>query len=318
MDPVDAALAAAFPDRAVRDVEPTGPSWNEANETVRVAFADGTTAYLKVARDGDGTRFARERAVTTYVAARTKVPVPEVSAVDPDGDPPYLVTAPVDGEPLLRRWDVTDDAGRRRLASEVGRALARLHGLRFDGHGRFDGGGADGLTFERRPWPELLAADVREMRERAPSPRFPAYYDDLLAAIEANRDRLADAPAALLHGDPARPNAVVADGRVGFLDWERAHAGDPVRELCRARDQQFAGVREPADPAIVDAFHDGYRAVAGSLPAGYTERRPVYDAVRLAAPVGYFDNYLEFAGLEETAFADWLREEMDDRLAALA
>lgn len=317
MDPVDAALDAAFADREVREVGTTGPSWNETNETVRVTFTDGGSVYLKVARDGDGTRFARERAVTDYVAARTDVPVPDVLAVDANGKPPYLVTAPVDGTPLWQRWDAADDDERRGLARAVGRALAHLHRLQFDGHGRFDGGGADGLSFDCRAWPDLLADDVRYMREQAPSPRFPGYYDDLLAAIAMNRDRLVDAPAALLHGDPARPNAVVDDGRVGFLDWERAHAGDPVRELCRARDQQLAGLREPADPALVGSFHDGYRAVAGSLPDGDEERRPVYEAVRLTAPVGYFDNYLEFADIEASVLADWLREEMDDRLAAL-
>ncbi|MFB6119121.1 phosphotransferase family protein [Halosegnis sp.] len=313
---VERALRAAFPDRRVVDVEGTGPSWNEANETVRVTFADGA-AYLKVARDGDGTRFSRERAVAAYVRANTAVPAPEILASAPDGDPPYLVTAPIDGTSALTRWNQADDAARHRLVAALGRSLARLHKRRFDGHGRFTGGGADSLAFERRPWPNVLADDVRYMREAASDPRFPGYYDDLLAAIDTNRDQLSGAPAALCHGDPARPNAVFVDRRLGLLDWERSHAGDPARELYRARDQWLKPLREEADPTLVDAYRDGYRSVAGGLPDGYERRRPVYEAIRLTGPVGFFENYLALGDIEESEFADWLAAKMERRLARL-
>jgi hypothetical protein len=36
--------------------------------------------------------------------------------------------------------------------------------------------------------------------------------------VEATCDRLLDVPASLLHGDPARPNAVGDGDRIGFLD----------------------------------------------------------------------------------------------------
>ncbi|ESP88966.1 phosphotransferase, partial [Candidatus Halobonum tyrrellensis G22] len=61
-DRVSAAVAAAFPDRAVAALGATGPSWNDDNRTVSVEFADGGAAYLKAVVAGDGSAVARERA----------------------------------------------------------------------------------------------------------------------------------------------------------------------------------------------------------------------------------------------------------------
>jgi hypothetical protein len=151
MDPVDAALDAAFPDHEVCEIGGTGPSWDEGNETGRAGVEAGDDAYLKIALDGDGTRFARERAVTAYVREQVNVPVPEVVTAVLAGDPPHLVTTPATGDPLLDRWDAAGKAGRQEFARCVGTVLARLHELHFEGHGRFTGGDEDGLEFELQP-----------------------------------------------------------------------------------------------------------------------------------------------------------------------
>ena len=68
---VATTVRAAFPDRDVASADVVGPSWNEANETVKLAFEDGGVAYLKRAVDGDGDRIASARAATAYVGAAT-------------------------------------------------------------------------------------------------------------------------------------------------------------------------------------------------------------------------------------------------------
>jgi aminoglycoside phosphotransferase len=84
----------------VASADVVGPSWNDANETVKVAFEDGGVAYLKRAVDGDGDRLESARAATAYVDARHGVTVPTVCASDVDREVPYLATAPLDGRPL--------------------------------------------------------------------------------------------------------------------------------------------------------------------------------------------------------------------------
>lgn len=315
-DRVDAALRAGFPDREVVGVASAGPSWNAANRTVRVEFADGEPVYLKVAADGDGRRVARERAVVEYVAAATAVPVPTVVASDAGGDVPYLATAPMTGEPLVARWGEADGAGRRRLARAVGRSLARVHGRRFDAHGRVTGGRSEGLAIDTAPWTDVLVDRVERMRRLSPDDCMDHHFDAVAHAVEENRDLLDGAPAALVHGDPAQPNCVYDDG-VGFLDWELAHVGDPARDLYRTRDQQFGSLRgeDPAD--LVVALHDGYRAQAGELPTGLEIRRPVYRAVRLLGVSGYVERTASSYDEPTEELADWLEAEMDRRLAAL-
>lgn len=313
---VAAALRDGFPDRDVERVVSAGPSWNTANLTVGVEFADGERIFLKVATDGNGTRVARERAVIEYVDATGAVAVPTVVAVDSEAAVPYLATAPVDGSGMLERWRDADATERAALARQVGRALARLHGERFAAHGHVTGGGADGLHLDTAPWTDVLVDTIEAMRSLAPDDRFDHHFDAVVEAAEANRDLLDDTPAALLHGDPAQPNCFVQHG-VGFLDWELAHVGDPARDLYRARDQQFGSLRGDDPDHLVSALYDGYREYAGGLPDGFEDRVPVYDAVRLLGVSGYFEKSVEFHDEPPEEFAAWLDSEMDRRLARL-
>jgi aminoglycoside phosphotransferase (APT) family kinase protein len=341
---VASALERAFPDRDVAEIGPTGPSWNDTNRTVRIEFADGESMYLKVATDGDGTGVARECAAIAYADANSEVPVPEILASDADGAVPYLATAPMTGRNLLDGWaesggdedcdadvdrqpdaDHESDADRKldpncessprvTMARKVGRALASVHAVRFESHGHVVGGDADGLELRTGAWTDVLVEQIGDVRSLASSDRFDHHFDEVIAAVEANRDVLEDAPAAFVHGDPARPNCVRDDGRIGFIDWENAHVGDPARDLYRARDQQFGGLRSDGPEQVVAAFHDGYRERAGGLPDGFAERRPVYEAVRFLGRSGFFDKWVEFADESSDELAALMREEMARRL----
>ena len=314
---VAATVRAAFPDREVASADVVGPSWNEANETVKVAFEDGGVAYLKCAVDGDGDRLERARAATAYVDARHDVAAPTVLAGDVDREVPYLATALLDGRPLWVPWNDADRAGRAALSERVGRTLADLHADRFEAHGRIVGGGADGLDLRTGSWTDVLAATVGEMRELAPSDRYESQFGAVREVIEAERGRLDGAPAALLHGDPAAPNFLVTDERVGAVDWERAHVGDPARDLYRARDQLIEPTRGSADERLVEALHAGYRERAGGLPAGLEDRRPVYRLVRLLGVSGFFERHVEAREESTAKLADWLEAAFDRRLAAI-
>jgi aminoglycoside phosphotransferase (APT) family kinase protein len=323
---VDAALARAFPDREAAAVEDAGPSWNDGNATVRVAFANGEHVYCKVAVDGDPSRAAREAGVLGYVAANAPVPVPQVRAhaTGEDAAPPFVVTGAVEGEMGWRAWRDRDDDERVLLARAIGRAFAAVHEHRFEAHGRVTGGDVHDLDVTPVVWPDLLVDQIEWERERADGGRFDDYYDDVLALVDAERARLRAAPAVLCHGDPARPNQFVRDTdraesapTIGLLDWELAHVGDPVRELQRAK-RQFVDTRyDPGTQRHADAFYDGYRERAGGLPDGFGAHRRIYDAVTYLGVTGFFERWAEDFDAPAADLAAEVRDEMDRRLAAV-
>jgi hypothetical protein len=192
----------------------------------------------------------------------------------------------------------------------------RRHGAE-PAYGLIVGGGANGLDLRTGSWTDVLAATVGEMRELAPSDRYESQFGAVREVIEAERSRLDGAPAALLHGDPAAPNFLVTDERVGGVDWERAHVGDPARDLYRARDQLIEPTRGSADERLVEALHAGYRERAGGLPAGLEDRRPVYRLVHLLGVSGFFERHVEAREESTAELADWLEAAFDRRLAAI-
>ncbi|QPV61353.1 aminoglycoside phosphotransferase family protein [Halosimplex litoreum] len=314
---VETALADAFPTRRVEELSGVGPSWNDANRTVRVDFADGETAFLKVAVDGDGSRIATERAVIPYVDGRCDVTVPTVLATGDAGSTPYLATAPMDGANFHRPWADWSTDEREREIERVGAALAGVHAREFDRHGRIVGGGAGGLTVETDSWTETLVAEIERERALASTDRYDHYFDAVVEAVRANAGVLDPAPAALVHGDPAMPNAFRTDDTIGFIDWEIAHVGDPARELYRVEDR-LTDAGDVADPdRLLAAFREGYRRRAGSLPSGRGERASVYDAVRLLGTAGFFDKHVEHVEESPAEAAEWLEREMERRLDAL-
>ena len=316
-DRIASALDSAFPDRDVDSVDSAGISWNEKNRTVRVEFSDGTTAFLKVASDDDGSRIARESAVIPYVDAHTDVPVPTVLSSSADGPVPYLATNPVSGPNLVEIWPDATPEGRVGLATEVGSSLARVHECGFEEHGHVVGGGAQGLDLQTAPWTDVLVESIAEMREIAPNDRYDHHFDEVTAAVEENRDTLDSAPAKLVHGDGAQPNCFRIEPEIGFLDWELAHVGDPSRDLYRAKVQLFDSLRSPGPDAIVGGFLDGYRSVAGGLPDGYETRRPIYEAVRFLGVSGFFDKIAAYHDEDSAELAAWVEAKMDRLLGRI-
>lgn len=333
-DAVATALDEVFPGRAVDRLTDIGPSWNGANETVGVVFADGSRAFCKVSVDDDGTRIARERAVLRYIAAERSITVPEVIAADPDARVPYLVTAPAPGRDLLGVWEEADDAKRETLLRRVGATLATLHAERFATHGEIVGSDQrGGLDLDPAPWPDVLRSTIERTREIGTSERLAHHYDAVRDCVEANRGRLGDAPAALLHGDVAMPNLFVVDaedsvagegsamehGPDGIvpIDWELAHVGDPVRDLVRAEDQLLNDFDSRGPRRFADALHAGYRDRAGGLPEGFAERRPVYEVVRMLGRSGFIDQWTTYIDEPMESLVARANAELEARLDAV-
>ena len=203
-DLLSTVLESIFPDRDVTSVSAPGPSWNENNSMMAVAFANGEIMFVKMANDGDSSRIRRERTVIDYVGTTHEIPLPALLASQITGDVPYLIMSPMPGKRLDRYWSSATTAEKATTLRAVGTTLAELHADRFEAHGHIVGGTADALRLETGPWAEVLVDRIDTVRNLASSRRFEQYYDRVTTAVEDNRTVLNEAPAAIVHGDPHR------------------------------------------------------------------------------------------------------------------
>lgn len=144
------------------------------------------------------------------------------------------------------------------------------------------------------------AALLRQLHEIEPPPGLPAAPDDA-GIIRRYRDaggpplRLVIPPATppvFCHGDWGDGNLLGADGGIAaVLDWERAHLGDPVRELAGAA---WGAARK--DPRSFDAIAEGY----GADP----------DALRAWVPIHAASLWLWFAEMGPVEYLDQLTAEL--------
>ncbi|MEU4548610.1 phosphotransferase family protein [Nonomuraea dietziae] len=153
-----------------------------------------------------------EEARLLRAAAEAGVPVPEVVAAAE----PYLVMSRVEGETIPRRIlrDERYERARPLLAAQCGTALAAVHRMPLDAVER--GGPEDPLA----RWREVLDLTGQ------PHPVFE------LALRRLERTRPDSARTTVVHGDFRNGNLIVGpEGVRAVLDWELAHAGDPIEDL---------------------------------------------------------------------------------------
>jgi aminoglycoside phosphotransferase (APT) family kinase protein len=176
---------------------------------------DGRPLVLR--RDPDGAPRAgampREAALLR-AAAVAGMPVPEIVDVDEDS----IVLQQLHGETIARRLLRDDEfaVARKKLLAQSATAIAKLHA-------HVDAGDIDDLPEDADP-----IATLRGMLDRFGEPH-PALELSLLR-LDAARPR--SDRRTVVHGDFRLGNWIVdASGLVGVLDWELAHAGDPVEDL---------------------------------------------------------------------------------------
>ena len=175
---------------------------------------DGTVAELILRRDPPGARkggMAKEAALLAAAQA-AGVPVPPVI----DADESSIVMGRIAGETIPRKIlrDAEYAPARPLLARQCGEILARLHTIPADVVAGLEN------VDQVAQWRGTLESLGQ------PHPTF----ELALRWLEANRPALHEPT--LVHGDFRNGNLIVGpEGIRAVLDWELAHAGDPMEDL---------------------------------------------------------------------------------------
>lgn len=217
--------------------------------------ANDEPLVLQRVRSGTPGGLRCEPAVLAAAAAHG-VPVPELVVDGSHSDAlerPFMIVRHVPGETIARKVlrDEQFSRARANFTSQVGMAAARLHAIPL--------------------------AEVPGLVDEDQIARYRGILDDLgephpvfevaLRWLEAGRPT--GRPTCVVHGDFRLGNMMVDEGGLGaVLDWELAHAGDPMEDLgwlC-VRAWRFGGALPVAGLGTVDELLDAYASVAGVRP----------------------------------------------------
>ncbi len=281
---------------AVWDPNAVVQSWDrqqagKVNTTYRIELKDRAAVGLRLfARDADGCR--RDEALFERIGAA--VPVPQLLHTAPTVDPPWALYRWIDGwklDALLESRPFEEVAG---AARAVGRTLAALASVRFEGHGML---GPDGTIAEPMPTLRrgLLDAMRGWLRGGRPGERLGgARAHRVWRHVQANAslwDALEDAPC-LVHSDYNPGNLLVGrddDGRWvtrGVLDWEFAWAGPNVFDIgnmlrCTPDAPAVTHTRLPG--GFEGAFVEGFVEAGGVLPPQWKRTIRLLDFLNLVS-----------------------------------
>lgn len=255
-----------------------------ANTNYRAELAGGAEPVVVRVYTRDAATCTVEAEIARLVAG--SVPVPQLLYAACDAEPPYAVTAWVEGvklEEILSGGDAKDAHG---AGFAAGAALAKVHTHTFDQAGFFGPGPhltiTEPLGPVRAACEGYVAARLGEARVRE---RLGEPLAERLAALVGERapllDRLPDRTA-LLHGDYKPQNLLLRRDAVGrwemaaVLDWEFAFAGPPLFDLG-----QMLRYRAALPPEYTAGVAEGYTAAGGTLPAKWPALTRLLDLMNL-------------------------------------
>ena len=245
--------------RAIGEVRPL--SGGASQELWLVTVQTGDSERRIVLRRAPATRSPSNLAIPIETEAElirmahaAKVPSPAVIYVlkPEDGLGSGYFMEHVEGEALGGRIvkDEAFAAARPKLARQCGEILARIHALPVPDH-----------------VPQKRAEDLIDELERLYSnENWPRPVFEL--AFRWLRERLPEqGPVAMVHGDFRNGNMLIGpDGVRAVLDWELAHAGDPMEDLgwiC-VNSWRFGVLDKPVGGfGLREDLYAGYEAAGG-------------------------------------------------------
>ena len=173
----------------------------------------------------------------------------------------FFLVRRIDGETLPRRL-LRDDgyaSARAALSAQLGRIAAGIHALPLDGLPELSRPpeGTDPRAFE-------VGRHEQIFRAIAPEPH-PA-FELALRWLRRNIEGQPAGRVALVHGDFRMGNVLFGpEGARAMLDWELAHAGDPMEDLAWmcVRSWRFGGALPVGGIGTREEFYAAYEAASG-------------------------------------------------------
>lgn len=205
-----------------------------SNDRAAIRFSHGRTLVVKRARHAWASdRFAASRHACDLIQRRTGILAPRPLELPPSIDG-LAVEAywRIDHPTLAEVWKTLPNQAHTWTLRHWGRLMARLHRIRFPGHGSLASGGKDSLAsfLQADLGTRLLPAVEQTWPEAAP------VVDRLLemAGIVAIR---ADHNGVLVHNDLHMHNVLCEPGKhtvrsIGVLDLEAAFAGPAEADMA--------------------------------------------------------------------------------------
>lgn len=268
------AIAEAVTGRPAREVARLAGGFG--NDVFAVASDRGAPVVVRLYRRAP--EVAPIEAAVMARAAEAGVPVPRVLRCDQAGElagRPALVMDHVEGERADLVLTGCSRAEALEIGRELGRILARIHAVRFERPGFFQG---PALTPELPP--DVPAKPSVLLLQLADGPEIPPAWRALVEASAPILD--ADpCPPTLVHSDYNPKNLLLrreGGGRTlaAVLDWEFAFAYSPLIDLGNLL--RFAHERPEG---FVSAVEAGYRDGGGALPEGWRALAATLDALAL-------------------------------------
>ena len=218
------ANIARIPGGASRETWSFDARWSQGGETVERSFIvrrDPTASLLESNNDLE---------FDLYTALKgSDVPVPDVHWIERDGaalERPFFIMSRLPGATDARTLVTSPEyAGvRPAIARQKAEILARIHQIDIDRVPSLERppSAAASAMHEVEKWERTMRQDTLE-----PQPVLELAFHWLKRRLPPPPDRLV-----LVHGDYRTGNFLYNQtGITGILDWEMAHAGDPIEDL---------------------------------------------------------------------------------------
>ena len=267
-DQVERLIHEAFPAARLRTFAPA--LGGMANTNIKVLLADPPHAVLLRLYQRDPAQAAKEAALNRLVL-RHGVPTARFLHAAPANEVtggPYAILEWVEGSRLETALTGMTDAELEVLAQDIGRVLARIHGIGFKEPGFLDAAlqiaepvdlGADGLrAFLRHSFVEGIGG---ERLGGALTAELMSFVDREGERLEAWLDR-----PCLTHSDFNGSNILIRRAGTAWvvaavLDWEFAFSASPAIDFGNLLRQPL-GSRQ----SFVDALVAAYETAGGYLP----------------------------------------------------
>lgn len=311
---LESVLSDAFPETVVTDLSTV--AGDGPNPVVTVQTEGGNRFVVKFATATEHiVDLRRELTVTNYVRRETDVPVvAPVRYNFEDEWPAYVVFPHADGRTLEDALASVPQYLHPELFSNVGEMLATLHSqTSFDRFGEIVPTGP--ASFEIKSpaeWPEQFARHLADHVEALQGTQFEDIAEEVWSEVSNQlRDLETGANPVLLHGDIGEGNVLYTGTDVsGIVDWERAFAGHPEYDLCRAEVRYF--LNDWGRPSHLQAmFYSGYRSVR-TLSSGFENRRRWYLATFYLLALTQYSEWAPTVTDDLDRFAEQLSDKIRD------